>query len=158
MRKIDAIILHCTDSTDDGSIGAEEIDQWHKERAKTEPWSHYIDHNGVVRYIGYHYVVKRDGNVDQARPESEVGCHCKGMNKSSLGVVWVGRTHMAARQKPAVVQIVAELCVEHALSAADVYGHCQFSKKTCPNFDSAFTFESMDDFRRIIEMVIREIK
>lgn len=166
MRKIDSIIIHCSDSSEDnpdtpkveGDFGVENIEAWHKERAKTEPWTHYVDHNGEIRYIGYHWVIKRDGTIEIGRPESEIGCHCKGMNKSSIGVCWIGRNHMTDKQRGAMVQAIAELCVSHGLSHNDVYGHNQFSKKTCPNFDSLFTFESMEHFRRIVEMAIRELK
>lgn len=166
MRKIDAIIIHCSDSPDDnpttqkieGNFGAEDIERWHMDRAKTEPWSTYKDLNGQVRYIGYHYVIRKDGTVDPGRPESEVGCHCKGMNKGSIGVCWIGRRHMTDRQRGGLVRMVAELCVVHGLSEFDVYGHSQFSPKTCPNFNSQFTFESMDHFRQLVAMAIREIK
>jgi N-acetylmuramoyl-L-alanine amidase len=166
MRRIDAIIIHCSDTPDDtklngrsnGDFTAQDVEAWHKERAIKEPWSHYVDSSGVARYIGYHYVVRRTGAVEAGRPESEKGCHCKGMNSSSIGVCWIGRHVMTAKQKSSLVDIIAKLCVEHGLNALDVYGHNQFSRKTCPNFNTTFTFESIDDFRNILAIAIRDIK
>lgn len=166
MRIIDSIIIHCTDTQDDkplagrldGDFNEVEIERWHKERALKEPWSHYLDKDGTPRYIGYHYVIRRTGEAVACRPEVYSGCHTKGMNKNSIGVCWVGRDLLAAKQKARLVQCVAELCVKHGLSGMDVYGHNQFSKKTCPNFSSAFTFESIDHFRQVVNFAIRDLK
>jgi N-acetylmuramoyl-L-alanine amidase len=168
VRKIDMIVVHCSDTPEDNpqtarneemDIGVEEIEDWHRSRAEKEPWSHFMDANGDVRYIGYHYVVRRAGVVEAGRPLNVAGCHAKGVNKSSIGVCWVGRAHMTDSQKRSLVALVAQLCIEHGLSALDVYGHNQFSQnKTCPNFNSQLTFESIDRFRSVIEMAIRDIK
>ncbi len=165
-RKIDSIIIHCADTPEDnpstskieGEFTAADVESWHKQRALTEPWSHYTDSNGVERYIGYHYVVRRDGGVESARPENVVGCHCKGMNATSLAVCWIGRNHLTEKQRESLISIVAWICVKHALSYQDIYGHAQFSQKTCPNFSSADTFESIDAFRERVDLAIRQIK
>ena len=49
MRDIDKIIIHCSATPPDMHVDAERIDSWHKERG----WSG----------IGYHYVIKRDGQI-----------------------------------------------------------------------------------------------
>jgi hypothetical protein len=140
-------------------IGRDEIEQWHRERAQTEPWLWFNDLNGHQKFIGYHFVVRRSGTVELARPISKVGNHCKGNNKNSIGVVWVGRDEMTDAQRSTLVGMVANLCVHYSLSHTDVYGHCQFAaNKTCPNFNSPLTFESIDHFRSEVEMAIREIK
>lgn len=152
MRTIDSIIIHCTDSPDTRDFGVEDIERWHCERAIKEPWSAYIDAEGNTRFIGYHYVVKRDGTVEPGRPEHEVGCHCKGHNARSIGVVWVGRQSPSDQQIGALVSFVANLCIAHALTSEDVHGHNAFTSfKTCPNLD-------MDFFKSAVEMTIRDLK
>lgn len=159
MRPIDSIVIHCSDTPETMDVGADTIELWHRDRAKMgEPWSHYIDHDGEMRYIGYHYVIKRNAMIEEGRPISEVGCHCKGMNKGSIGVCWVGRSVLSTNQKGALVTFVAALCIEHGLSVVDIYGHNQFSTKTCPNFNSPSTFESMDEFKMQVYKAIKQLK
>jgi N-acetylmuramoyl-L-alanine amidase len=162
------IVIHCSDTRDDNpetqkneemDVGVVEIEEWHRQRAETEPWGFYVDHNGSPKYIGYHYVVRRSGAVEVARPIEFVGCHAKGVNKNSIGVCWIGKNHMNDKQRVSLIAAVATLCVDHGLSVHDIYGHYQFSQnKTCPNFNSSHTFESIDHFRNIVELAIREIK
>lgn len=165
-RQIDCIIVHCADTPEDnpatpkieGLFTAADVELWHKQRAEKEPWSHFKDAHGVDRYIGYHYVVTRTGAREKGRPEEVIGCHCAGMNRTSLGVCWIGRKALEPVQRVALVRLVAELCIVHALAPEDVFGHSQFSKKTCPNFNSDLTFETIEDFRREVDLAIRELK
>ena len=60
MRKIEKIILHCTDSPDHMNIGFKEINQWHKERG-------WLSKSGIS--CGYHWIVKRNGKIEAGRPE-----------------------------------------------------------------------------------------
>ena len=69
MRRIDSIIIHCTASPDYMDIGVKEIDRWHKDRG----WSQ----------IGYHYVVRRNGEIERGRPIEQQGAHAKGANQTS---------------------------------------------------------------------------
>ncbi len=159
-RRIDAIIVHCSDTPDqrDG-LGAVDIEQWHRERAASEPWSSYIDGLNETRYIGYHFVITREGEEQYGRPVSLKGCHTAGFNAGSIGVCWMGRARMEAKQRESLIILVAKLCIEHGLEAADVYPHNHFNaKKTCPNFNSQFTFESIEAFRKAVDFAISDIK
>lgn len=159
MRIINSVVIHCADTPDDKDFTASDIEEWHRQRAEKEPWSWYTDMNGQTKYIGYHYVVRRNGSVENGRPENKIGCHCKGFNRESIGVVWVGRNKMEEHQRIALVQAVAQICINHGLQSMDVYGHFQFSpNKTCPNFSSENTFLSMEEFRREVDAAIRLIK
>jgi len=75
-REIDTLVVHCSATTADMDIGAEEIRKWHLERG----WSD----------IGYHYVIRRDGTLEHGRPEGKIGAHARGFNSRSLGVCLVG--------------------------------------------------------------------
>lgn len=157
-RTINSLVIHCADSPDTYDYGAEHIEEWHKERAlKGEPWTPFKDLADENRYIGYHYVVKRNGVVQSARPEIEIGCHAKGHNKFSLGVCWIGSHIMPVDQKVGLMQLVCDLCIRFGIEPDHVFGHCESSAKTCPNFNSIKTFESMDHFRKKVEESIRII-
>ena len=75
-RKTDFIVVHCAATPPGSDIGADEIDQWHKDRG----WSG----------IGYHAVVRRDGQIEFGRHFDETGAHVKGQNFRSVGVCMVG--------------------------------------------------------------------
>lgn len=70
------IVIHCSATRPSQDIDAAEITRWHRQR-------------GFVA-IGYHYVIKRDGTVEQGRPEDTVGAHVSGHNSNSIGICLVG--------------------------------------------------------------------
>ncbi|MDE6256057.1 MAG: N-acetylmuramoyl-L-alanine amidase, partial [Muribaculaceae bacterium] len=72
MRKIDKIILHCSATPEGREVTVNDIRSWHIQRG--------------FRTIGYHYVVYLDGSVHAGRPVEEIGAHCLGQNKNSIGV------------------------------------------------------------------------
>lgn len=120
MRVIDSLIVHCSDSPNDRDIGAKEITQWHKERG--------------FRTIGYHYVIRRDGTVENGRDEFYIGAHVEGHNAHSIGICLVGRDQFDEKQKAALVILLKRLMAKYKLTADDVYGHRDFNPhKTCPN-------------------------
>ena len=77
MRKITLIVVHCSVVRPDQSSSAAQIDTWHRQR-------------GFHLGIGYHYVVRRSGEVEQGRPEYMVGAHCRNHNSHSIGVCYEG--------------------------------------------------------------------
>lgn len=128
MRHIDTIVLHCTASPDYLDIGASEIDRWHKDRG----WSQ----------IGYHYVVRRNGEIERGRPEHIQGAHAKGANQTSIGIVWVGTNECSPEQEKSLVGLVNILRGKYNVKIENVLGHREAVKtdKTCPNLN-------MDRFR-----------
>ena len=62
MRKITLIIVHCSAVRPDQTSLAAQIDTWHRQR-------------GFHLGIGYHYVVRRDGEIELGCPEWIVGHH-----------------------------------------------------------------------------------
>lgn len=59
-------------------IGAREIDEWHRNR------------NPPFRMIGYHHVIRRNGDIEGGRSHRDKGAHVKGHNHESIGVCLVG--------------------------------------------------------------------
>jgi len=76
-KSTDYLVIHCSATKATMNIGAEEIKHWH------------VVDNGW-KDIGYHYVIRRDGTIENGRPEDEVGAHVKDYNMVSLGICMVG--------------------------------------------------------------------
>lgn len=72
-NKTTRIIFHHSLGHD---VPASEINKWHKDRG--------------FACIGYHYVVRANGDIEHGRAIAEVGAHARGSNKDSIGVCLTG--------------------------------------------------------------------
>lgn len=121
MRTLDKIIVHCSDTPKAMDIGVKEIRVWH---VKDNGWSD----------IGYHYVIKQDGTVEEGRPLRLAGAHCKGYNSTSIGICLIGRDSFTAEQFQSLNKLIKRFQKEFGIT--DVKGHCYYDNgKTCPNFN-----------------------
>lgn len=136
MRKINKIIIHCAATPEDKNFTVEDINRWHKER-------------GFIK-IGYHYVIYIDGSIHQGRELGEVGAHCTGYNRDSIGICYIGgvdkdgKTPKDTRtnaQKESLLKLIKELKIK--FPQAEIYGHRDFSKKDCPSFDAKTEYENI---------------
>lgn len=128
MRKISKIVLHCTASPDYMDIGFKEINDWHKQRG-------WASSSGIS--CGYHYIIRRNGEIERGRPDSEIGAHAYGVNSVSLGVVWVGTDKISPEQEKSMSGLLHLLIGKYNLNIEDVDGHNEAVKtdKTCPNLN-----------------------
>ena len=142
MRKITLIVIHCSAVRPDQTSSAKDIEKWHKDRG----------FNG----IGYHYVVRRNGEIEPGRPESVIGAHChvKGQNhnKHSIGVCYEGGLDIrgqpadtrTAEQKAAMRQLLEDL--HRRYPRAVIVGHHDlYPPKPCPCFDAAHEYADLND-------------
>ena len=138
MRKINSIIIHCSDSPQGRGDNAAAIDRWHKERGFGT-----VGTDGKVYHIGYHYVILEDGTIETGRPLVTSGAHCKGHNGNSIGICMLGIDSFTEEQYKALAGLVSNLMVEYKISPKQVRGHSAYSDyKTCPNFSvSEFMYE-----------------
>ena len=136
MRKINEIIVHCAATPEGKNFKAADIDRWHRERK--------------MKCIGYHYVVDLDGTVEPGRPESEIGAHCLGHNKYSIGVCYVGglaangktpKDTRTAAQKEALLALLKKLRAKYP--KASIHGHRDFAAKACPSFDATTEYKNI---------------
>ena len=137
MRTIKYIILHCSATREGKPFTAADIDRWHRARG----W------NG----IGYHYVVRLDGTVENGRPEAQIGAHCAGVNATSIGVCYVGglaadgltpKDTRTPQQRVALLALLKRLKAKYP--RARILGHNHFNKgKACPCFDAAREYASI---------------
>lgn len=130
MRKITKIILHCSASNkpyhDDISV----IKQWHLARG-------FLD-------VGYHFFVRKDGEIQIGRPEEVQGAHCKGHNKDSLGICLHGlnKEDFTEAQYQETAQLIMHLVEDHPIK--DIDAHRVFdTNKTCPVFSMVEIFKRM---------------
>ena len=127
MRKISKIILHCSATPEGKPFTVDDIRRWHKAKG----W----------RDIGYHYVIHLDGSIHPGRPESKTGAHCRGQNRCSIGICYIGgvasdgRTPKDTRtpaQRKAMTSLISEL--QRRYPDATLHGHYEFAAKACPSF------------------------
>ena len=83
-KDIKFLIIHCSDTLDTENIGALEIHKMHLSFG----WDG----------IGYHKIIRRNGKVENGRPEFWVGAHTYGKNTQSLGVCLIGRKKFTKKQ------------------------------------------------------------
>jgi len=127
MRKIKRIVIHVSDSDDSLDFGFEDINDWHRKRGWLSP-------SGVS--CGYHYIVRRNGDVERGRPIEEIGAHAAGWNSDSIGICWVGRNNPGEDQFRSLKQLVRALMSNYEVSVDYLLGHYELNpNKTCPNLD-----------------------
>ena len=129
-RKIKKIYLHCSDSDDSLDFDVKDINDWHKQRG-------FESKSGIN--VGYHYVIKRDGTIQEGRPDSETGAHVKGDNRNSIGICLIGRNKFSNMQINSAFTLIRKKMKEYDIDISDVYGHYEKDPgKTCPNLDMTF--------------------
>ena len=127
-NKTDYIVVHCAATNPSMDIGADTIRDWH------------VNGNGW-RDIGYHLVIKRNGDVEKGRDINDSGAHAAGYNYKSSGLWLVGglaednsaEDNFTAQQWTSLLATVKELEVD--FPNAKVIGHNEISEKECPSFD-----------------------
>jgi N-acetyl-anhydromuramyl-L-alanine amidase AmpD len=122
LRKVELLVVHCSATKPSQDIGAKEIDAWHRKAG----WL----------MIGYHFVIRRDGTIENGRPVDRVGSHVRGHNSNSIGICMVGGVddkmrpadNYTAEQKAALFGLLSELRRQHP--EASIVGHRDLSPDT----------------------------
>lgn len=132
MRNIDHLVVHCSATRPKMDIGAAEIRRWH------------VDGNGWAD-IGYHYVIRRDGQLELGRPIETAGAHVAGHNATSIGICLVGGIDDALRPQNNFMRaqferlnaLLSELRAQFPMTR--ILGHRDYPgvAKDCPCFDVA---------------------
>ena len=94
MRTITLIIIHCSAVRPDQTSSAADIEKWHR---RDNHWK-----NG----IGYHYVIRRDGQIEPGRPEWLIGAHCVNHNAHSIGICYEGGLDIRGQPADTCVSVV----------------------------------------------------
>ena len=141
MRYIDKLIVHCTATPQFKDFDVEDVRDWH---VKGNGWSD----------VGYHWLVKLDGTVQEGRPIERIGSHVRGQNKSSIGIAYVGGMDKdmnqwidtrTPEQKDAIFNLLMDL--KFQFPDAVVYGHNDFTdKKVCPCFNAKEEYKEISEW------------
>lgn len=127
MRELKEIILHCSATKASQDIGAAEIRDWH------------VNGNGWSD-IGYHYVIRREGTIENGRPLAFTGAHCHGHNTGTIGICLVGglddngkvKDDFTSAQFKSLARLIELLRGRYG--QMPINGHCDYAKKACPVF------------------------
>lgn len=133
--KTTAIVVHCAATKPSMDIGRKEIQMWHVQQG----WL----------AIGYHFVIRRDGTIEEGRPHDVVGSHVKSRNSDTIGVCLVGgidslgkpEDNFTDAQKAALHgllwKMTSGLEFDGAYQNLPVLGHRDLDPgKACPSFDA----------------------
>lgn len=124
MRRVDKIIIHCSDTPHSMRVDVDTIRRWHVE---DNGWSD----------IGYHWYIDQLGELHEGRNEDIPGAHCKGHNKYSIGICLEGRDEFTEHQFSMLRFLLSETVGRYGVRLENIKGHRDFdSGKTCPNFDA----------------------
>jgi len=138
MRRINSIVIHCTDS---------DIDS-HDEDLLNVVTKWHVEERGW-RDVGYHYLIHGNGSIEIGRPIWLQGAHAKDFNAWSVGIALHGIKVFSKLQMQSVKKLVLNLLAMYNLTADNVYGHYEIKSalgKTCPNID-------MDEFRKNLKEI-----
>ena len=126
-KETEYLIIHCAATKPSMDIGLTEIRKWHLDRG----W----------RDVGYHYIIRRNGEVELGRRSDDTAAHASGYNHKSIGVCLVGgmaddnsaEDNFTDRQWTALLDLVKQIQVEY--NDINIIGHNDVSTKECPSFD-----------------------
>lgn len=132
------VIHHAGFPEGDKDSSAEDIHKFHQEK------------NGWAG-IGYHYVIRKDGTIEQGRKPLAVGAHAYQHNKNSVGICVAGNFNLAkpqAAQMDSLKLLTAWLCQKYKLnpmSKGVIVGHRELNDTSCPGDN---LYEKLDEIRR----------
>lgn len=114
------IVLHTLAYAGEADI--EKVRAWHKQQG----W-----HD-----IGYHYLVRRSGEVQTGRAEDVIGAHAIGYNRRSIGIACEGHGDEEMWTFPQILslfRLIDDLSRRYKIPPHNVLGHRETgAKKTCP--------------------------
>lgn len=102
--KTDMVVIHHTGNPTDDDLSAEEINASHQEQGWT--------------CIGYHYVIRKDGTIEEGRPHWTVGAHAYGDNDHTIGIHVCGNFEIGEptqAQIESLAMLLANVCDDYGL-------------------------------------------
>lgn len=121
--KTDLIVIHHTGNPQDDDLSAKEIHQSHLNLG----WAG----------IGYHYVIRKDGTIEEGRPHWTIGSHAYGENSRSIGIHFSGNFEIkspTSEQIESGALLLAKLGLDYGLilDKNHVVGHRDLMATACP--------------------------
>lgn len=151
------LVIHCSATLCSRAYTPEQLEADHRARG--------------FRKAGYHYYIRKNGDVVRMRPESEMGAHVKGYNRSSLGICYEGGLDengqpadtRTEEQRVALKELLYRLVcrypgvqiVGHRDLSADRNGDGRVSPdewiKWCPCFDAEVEYAELNELSERLE-------
>lgn len=121
--KTDMIVIHHTGNPTDDDLSAKEIHRSHLNQG----WAG----------IGYHYVVRKDGNIEKGRPHWTMGSHAYGDNQHTIGIHFSGNFEKGSPTQEQIESgavLLAKLGADYGLPMTSEYvvGHRDLIATACP--------------------------
>lgn len=119
----DMIVIHHTGENDIDASAAQ-IHQWH------------LNNPGWAG-IGYHFVIRKNGDIERGRPEWAVGSHAYGENSHTIGIHLSGdfmTAYPTAIQIEKAALLIANICEDYGIPTdrAHIVGHGELMPTDCP--------------------------
>jgi N-acetylmuramoyl-L-alanine amidase len=129
MRKINLIVLHCSATKDTQTYTPEQLERDHKAR-------------GFIQ-AGYHFYVRRNGEIVSMRPVEQIPAHAKGFNRNSIAICYEGGLDVTGKPKDTrtikqkeSIRILLHLLLTH-YPGSRICGHRDLgAHKACPCFNA----------------------
>ena len=121
--RVSKIVVHHTGNEEDDDLSAEDIHRIHRAMG----WAG----------IGYHYVIRKNGDIERGRPEDCIGSHAYGWNWETLGVHLCGNFELVEptqRQIESAAYLIGWLCDKYHVvpDKYHVVGHRDLMPTACP--------------------------
>ena len=129
MREINLIVVHCSATRADRDFTENDLEVCHRHRG----------FNGA----GYHFYIRKNGDIKNTRPLEKPGAHALGYNARSIGICYEGgldadekpKDTRTLEQKGALLALLREL--KRQFPKALIVGHHDLNPmKGCPCFDA----------------------
>ena len=137
-QSTEMIVIHHAGFPDgDKDSSAEDIHKFHQE---VNGWAG----------IGYHYVIRKDGTIEQGRKPLAVGAHALHHNKNSVGICVAGNFEVAKpnrEQMDSLKLLTAWLCQKYKLNPMRkgvIVGHRNLNDTACPGEN---LYKRLDEIR-----------
>ena len=90
--------------------------------------------------VGYHFIVHKNGTIDQARPIDRIGAHAYANNRYTVGICMTGNLDIGVptvEQTLSTENLVAALCHQYDIepSMSTIYGHRDLCATSCPGYN-----------------------
>lgn len=164
-NKVQFLVVHHTGplenspGADTSSQTVQDINNWHKIRG--------FPISSLGYYVGYHYVITKEGEVTQCRQDDEIGAHTIGYNDKSIGIVLTGNFdyfHPTWGQTYALKSLLTQKIKQYGLLASKVAPHRAFAQKSCygrnltDSWASDLVRQSLNDELSLLQRLLIHLK
>ncbi len=119
-RKISKVFIHCSDSDNQTHDNIQTMREWHIARGFDD--------------VGYHYFIRKSGQIENGRPIENVPAAQEGHNTGSIAICVSGSKEYTNQSMEALKMLC--IAINKAYNGKITFhGHCEVSSKTCPVFD-----------------------